>query len=49
MENVLGFVEMLTASYEDYKRLPPSHLKHFIAMGGKVAKLFGKSDKDSTS
>ncbi|MDY7538649.1 MarR family transcriptional regulator [Undibacterium sp. RTI2.1] len=39
MEQVLAFLEMLTATYEDYKHLPPATLKRFLKMGGKVARL----------
>jgi len=45
MEQVLVFIEMLMAAYEDYKRLPPPVLKRLIKMGGKVAKLLGPSEK----
>jgi DNA-binding transcriptional regulator GbsR (MarR family) len=46
MEQVLGFMEMLTATYEDYKHLSPDTLKRFIKMGGKVAKFLGSDDKE---
>lgn len=39
MEQVLDFLEMLTATYEDYKHLPPATLQKFLKMGGKVARL----------
>jgi DNA-binding transcriptional regulator GbsR (MarR family) len=39
MDQVLEFLEMLAATYEDYKHLPPSTLKKFLKMGGKVARL----------
>jgi len=39
MAQVLEFLEMLTDSYDDYKHLPPTTLKRFLTMGGKVAKL----------
>lgn len=41
MDQVLEFLEMLTASYDDYKHLPPATLQRFIKMGGKVARLLG--------
>ncbi|MGZ5885213.1 MAG: ArsR family transcriptional regulator, partial [Burkholderiaceae bacterium] len=47
MEQVLGFMEMLTTTYEDYKRLPPSTLKRILKMGGKIAKFFGADTKGS--
>jgi DNA-binding transcriptional regulator GbsR (MarR family) len=39
MGQVLEFMEMLTSTYEGYKRLPPSTLKQVIKMGAKVAKF----------
>jgi len=39
MDQVLEFLEMLTATYEDYKHLPPATLQKFLKMGGKVARL----------
>ncbi|HEX7987559.1 MAG TPA: GbsR/MarR family transcriptional regulator [Duganella sp.] len=42
MEQVLDFLEMLTATYGDYKRLPPATLRRFLKMGGKVARLLGE-------
>jgi diadenosine tetraphosphate (Ap4A) HIT family hydrolase len=30
---------MLTATYEDYKHLPPATLQKFLKMGGKVARF----------
>jgi DNA-binding transcriptional regulator GbsR (MarR family) len=47
MEQVLGFMEMLTVAYDDYKHLPPDTLKRFLKMGGKVAKLLGPDQKRS--
>jgi len=41
MEQVLDFLEMLTATYDDYKRLPPATMQRFLKMGGKVARLIG--------
>lgn len=46
MEEVLRFVEMLTATYEDYKRLPPASLKRMLKMGGKIAKFLGTDEKE---
>ena len=39
MAQVLEFMEMLTATYDGYKRLPPDTLKKVIKMGAKVAKF----------
>lgn len=47
MDQVLDFLEMLTASYGDYKHLPPATLKRFLKMGGKVARLLGGDDRDA--
>lgn len=47
MEQVLAFMEMLSASYEDYKRLPPATLKRLLKMGGTVARFLGTDDKDA--
>ncbi|RZT05974.1 DNA-binding transcriptional regulator GbsR, MarR family [Duganella sp. CF402] len=41
MEQVLDFLEMLTATYDDYKHLPPATMQRFLKMGGKVARLLG--------
>jgi DNA-binding transcriptional regulator GbsR (MarR family) len=41
MEQVLDFLEMLTATYDDYKHLPPATMQRFLKMGGKVARMLG--------
>lgn len=41
MDQVLDFLEMLTATYDDYKHLPPATMQRFLKMGGKVARLLG--------
>ena len=41
MDQVLDFLEMLTATYGDYKHLPPATMQRFLKMGGKVARLLG--------
>ncbi|QYF92137.1 GbsR/MarR family transcriptional regulator [Massilia sp. PAMC28688] len=46
MNEVLGFLDMLGASYDDYKHLPPATLQRFLKMGGKVARLLGSDDKE---
>ena len=48
MEEVLDFMEMLTTTYEDYKRLPPSTLKRILKMGGKIVKFFGAEKGSKT-
>lgn len=39
MDQVLEFLEMLAATYDDYKHLPPATLQKFLKMGGKVARF----------
>jgi DNA-binding transcriptional regulator GbsR (MarR family) len=46
MAQVLSFMEMLTATYDDYKRLPPTVLQRMLKMGGKIVKFFGAEDKE---
>ena len=46
MNEVLGFLDMLGASYDDYKHLPPATLQRFLKMGGKVARFLGNDDKE---
>ena len=46
MNEVLVFLEMLGASYDDYKHLPPATMQRFLKMGGKVARFLGTDDKD---
>jgi DNA-binding transcriptional regulator GbsR (MarR family) len=41
MQVVLEFLEMLSASFEDYRHLPPQTLQRFLKMGGKVARFLG--------
>jgi DNA-binding transcriptional regulator GbsR (MarR family) len=41
MDQVLDFLEMLTATYGDYKHLPPATMQRFLKMGGKVVRLMG--------
>ncbi|MFC5473063.1 GbsR/MarR family transcriptional regulator [Paraherbaspirillum soli] len=45
MDQVLEFVEMLTATYDDYKHLSPATLQRFLKMGGKVARLLSVDEK----
>ena len=47
MEQVLSFMEMLTTTYDDYKKLPPTTLKRILKMGGKIAKLLSPDTKGS--
>lgn len=49
MNEVLDFLEMLSATYSDYKHLPPATLQRFLKMGGKVARLLGPDEKGSQS
>lgn len=41
MQVVLEFLEMLSASFDDYRHLPPQTLQRFLKMGGKVARFLG--------
>ncbi|KFC74663.1 GbsR/MarR family transcriptional regulator [Massilia sp. LC238] len=46
MQVVLEFLEMLSASFEDYRHLPPQTLQRFLKMGGKVARFLGPNSKE---
>ena len=46
MNKVLEFMEMLGATYNDYKNLPPATMLRFLKMGGTVARFLGSDDKD---
>jgi DNA-binding transcriptional regulator GbsR (MarR family) len=46
MDQVLAFLEMLTATYSDYKHLSPATMQRFLKMGGKVARMLGSDEKD---
>jgi DNA-binding transcriptional regulator GbsR (MarR family) len=45
MEQVLSFMEMLTSTYDDYKKLPPTTLKRILTMGGKIVKFLSPNPK----
>ena len=49
ISEVLAFLEMLGATYDDYKHLPPATMQRFLKMGGKVARLLGSDDKDGAA
>lgn len=49
MNEVLGFLEMLGTSYDDYKHLPPATMLRFLKMGGKVARFLGSDEPEATS
>ena len=49
MAQVLEFMEMLTSTYEGYKRLPPSTLQQVIKMGAKVAKFTAPAEAKKKS
>ena len=49
MHEVLGFLEMLGTSYDDYKHLPPATMLRFLKMGGKVARFLGNDEIEATS
>lgn len=46
MNKVLEFMEMLGATYNDYKNLPPATMLRFLKMGGTVARFLGSDEKD---
>ena len=46
MQVVLEFLEMLSASFQDYRHLPPQTLQRFLKMGGKVARFLGPNGKE---
>jgi DNA-binding transcriptional regulator GbsR (MarR family) len=48
MNEVLVFLEMLGASYDDYKHLPPATMQRVLKMGGKVARFLGNDDREAT-
>jgi len=45
MQVVLEFLEMFSATFDDYRHLPPQTLQRFVKMGGKVARLVGPTGK----
>ena len=46
MDEVLDFLEMLSASYSDYKNLPPATLRRMLKTGGKLARFLSPDDKE---
>jgi len=46
MQVVLEFLEMLSATFQDYQHLPPQTLQRFLKMGGKVAQFLGPKAKE---
>ena len=49
MNEVLAFLDMLGASYDDYKQLPPATLQRILKMGGKVARFLGSDSRDGAA
>jgi DNA-binding transcriptional regulator GbsR (MarR family) len=49
MHEVLGLLELLGNSYEDYKRLPPATMQRVLKMGAKVARFMGSDEPVTTS
>jgi len=45
MQTVLGFLEMLGATYQDWQHLSPQTLQRLLKMGGKAASLLGSNKK----
>lgn len=48
MQGALDFLEMLSASFQDYQHLSPQTLQRLLKMGGKVARFLGPSDKEAS-
>lgn len=46
MQVALDFLEMFSATFQDYQRLPPATLQRMLKMGGKVARFIGPTGKD---
>ncbi|WP_137172043.1 GbsR/MarR family transcriptional regulator [Massilia sp. HP4] len=46
MQVALDFLEMFSATFQDYQRLPPATLQRMLKMGGKVARFIGPNGKD---
>ena len=46
MQTTLEFLDMLSASFQDYQHLAPQTLQRFLKMGGKVARFLGPNDKE---
>lgn len=46
MQAALDFLEMFSATFQDYQRLPPATLQRMLKMGGKVARFIGPTGKD---
>lgn len=45
MDEVLAFLEMLDATYSDYRNLPPATMQRMLSMGGKLAKFLSPDDR----
>lgn len=46
MQVALDFLEMFSATFQDYQRLPPATVQRMLKMGGKVARFIGPTGKD---
>jgi DNA-binding transcriptional regulator GbsR (MarR family) len=46
MRAVLDFLEMLSASYQDYRHLSPQALRRLLGAGGKLARFLEPDDKE---
>jgi len=46
MQTVLDFLEMFSATFQDYQHLSPATLQRMLKMGGKVARFIGPGDKE---
>ena len=48
MQTVLDFLEMFSATFQDYQHLSPQTLQRMLKMGGKVAGFFGPGAKEAS-
>lgn len=46
MQVALDFLEMFSATFQDYQRLPPATMQRMLKMGGKVARFIGPNGKE---
>jgi len=46
MQTVLAFLDMLSASFQDYQHLPPQTVQRMVRMGGKLARFLGPAAKE---
>ena len=47
MQTTLDFLEMLSATFQDYQHLSPQTLQRLLSMGGKIVRFLGPADKEA--